>query len=50
MLRCILKNIQKYVIICFPNYAFSVKKILICFYVAFKQWLHEVKSPYTYLN
>ncbi len=34
----------------FSNCVFSVKKILSCFYVAFKQWLQEVKNPYTYFS
>jgi hypothetical protein len=26
------------------------KLLLSCFYVAFKQWLQEVKNPYTYIS
>jgi len=32
------------------NCAFSIKTILSCFYATFKQWLQEVKSPYTYFS
>ncbi len=34
----------------FLNCVFSVKTTLSCFYAAFKQWLQEVKSPYTYFS
>ncbi len=37
MLRCILKNISKYVIIFCSNYAFNVK-------IVFKQWLQVLKN------
>jgi len=43
MLRYIYLKIQKYVINFFSNCAFSVK-------IDFKQWLQEVKSPYTYFS
>jgi hypothetical protein len=34
----------------FSNFAFSVKTTLSYFYVVFKQWLQEIKSPYTYFS
>jgi len=49
MLRCILKNIQKYFKI-FPNYAFIIKTTLSYFYATFKQWKQEVESPYMYFS
>jgi len=51
MLRCILKNIKKYVIKkYFQIVLFNVKTILNYFYAVFKLWLQEVKSPCTYFS
>jgi hypothetical protein len=51
MLTCILKNIKKYVIKKYFQIVFLMSKLFLsCFYAAFKQWLQEVKSPYTYFS
>jgi hypothetical protein len=51
MLRCIFKNIAKYVIKKYFQIVLLVSKLLFkCFYATFKQWLQEVKSPYTYFT
>jgi hypothetical protein len=43
MLRCILKNIQKYVIKKYFQIALLVSKLLLSyFYVVFKWWLQKV--------
>jgi hypothetical protein len=47
MLRYVKEKIQKYVIKKNSNCVFNVKIALNCFYATFKQWLQEVKSPYT---
>jgi hypothetical protein len=37
-------------LIFFVNFFFIIKTIFNLFYVAFKQWLQEMKSPYTYFS
>jgi hypothetical protein len=51
MLRCILKNNQKYENKKYFQIVLLMSKLLLsCFYATFKQWLQEVKSPYTYFS
>ncbi len=50
MLRCILKISKNVIKKYFQFFFFSVKIILSYFYVAFKQWSQEVKSPYMYFS
>jgi len=50
MLRCIFLKIQKMSLIVFQIMLLMSKLLLSCFYVAFKQWLQEVKNPYTYIS
>jgi hypothetical protein len=43
MLRCILKNIPKYVIKKYFQIVILMSKLLLdCFYASFKQWLEKV--------
>jgi hypothetical protein len=51
MLRCILKNIPKYIIKKYFQIVFLVSKFLLsCFYTSFKYWLQGVKSHYMYFS
>jgi len=51
MLKCILKNIQKYVTKKYFQIVLLESKLFLnYFYVVFKQWLQEVKSLYTYFS
>jgi len=51
MLRCILKNIPKYFIKKYVQIVLLISKLhLSYFYVTFKQWLQELKSPYMYTS
>jgi hypothetical protein len=51
MLKCILKNIQKYVTKKYFQIVLLESKLFLnYFYVVFKQWLQEVKRPYTYFS
>jgi len=51
MLKCILKNIQKYVTKKYFQIVLLESKLFLnYFYVVFKQWLQKVKSLYTYFS
>ncbi len=50
MLRCISKKSKNCHYKIFSNCVFNVKTTLSYFYATFKQWLQEVKSPYTYFQ
>jgi hypothetical protein len=50
MLRCTLKKSQNMSLFFFQIVFLMSKLLLNYFYVVFKQWLQDVKSPYTYFS
>ncbi len=51
MLRCILKNVSKYVIKKYFQIVLLLSKLFLSyFYATFKQWLQEVKRFYMYFS
>jgi len=51
MLRCILKNIPKYVIKKYFQIVLLLSKLLLNhFYATFKQWLQEIKFFYMHFS
>ncbi len=50
MLKCISKKSKNMLLKNISNCVFNVKTNLSYFYATFKQWLQEVKNPYTYFS